>query len=73
MEAVSGFTIEIKLSVFGRVTWFSRGKRLTQFFTCGISIALAIHSFDPTKDAISDSAEYKITAILILNLPSDCV
>ncbi len=25
-----------------------------------ISIALAIHSFDPTKDAISDSAEYKL-------------
>ena len=25
-----------------------------------ISIALAIHSFDPTKDAIFDSAEYKI-------------
>ena len=24
----------------------------------GISIALAIHSFDPTKDATSDSAEY---------------
>ena len=24
----------------------------------GISIALAIHSFDPTEDAISDSAEY---------------
>ena len=27
----------------------------------GISIALAIHSFDPTKDAVSDSAEYSIT------------
>ncbi len=25
----------------------------------GISIALAIHSLDPTKDAISDGAEYK--------------
>ena len=25
----------------------------------GISIALAIRSFDPTKDATSDSAEYK--------------
>ena len=25
----------------------------------GISIALAIRSFDPTKDATSDSAEYE--------------
>ena len=30
------------------------------FTRLGISIALAIHSFDPTKDSISDSAEYKI-------------
>ena len=30
----------------------------------GISIALVIHSFDPTKDAISDSAQYSIKSPL---------
>ena len=31
----------------------------------GISIALAIHSLDPTKDVITDSAEYKWRGVVL--------
>ena len=34
----------------------------------GISIALAIHSFDPTKDAISDSAQYN-RRLMVVGFP----
>ncbi len=50
---------------------FSGVWRSVRLETARISIALAIHSLDPTKDAISDSAQYNLSAILIMNLPSD--
>ena len=41
-----------------QVMRFSLGKGLTQVSTCGISIALAIHLFNPTKGAIFSGVEY---------------